>query len=119
MILITPSAFLPDILLDHFDGSYPLSAISTGVADSLGGIFAFIMSPTFGRWADTYGRKPVIMFLSVLGFLPIVCLTLSVQMGHMIAWIWNGMNVLLTRCICVSLCVVMLLQLSLPEPLVS
>jgi hypothetical protein len=77
LISITPSAFMPDILLSHFSGSYPLSTITTGVCDSLGGALAFALSPSFGKWSDMYGRKRVIMALSLVSFLPVVELTRS------------------------------------------
>lgn len=76
LIMIAPSASMPDLLLQQFDGSYPLASIATGVADSIGGILAFVFSPTFGRWSDTYGRKRMMLMLSLLSFLPIFMLSL-------------------------------------------
>lgn len=75
VIQIVPSSALPDLLLDLFNGSYPLSAIAEGVADGIGGILAFLLSPMFGEWADLHGRKTVLIGLTALSFLPILALS--------------------------------------------
>jgi len=89
LVMVTPSSYLPTLLGHLFDNSTTLQAVATGVTDSVGGMIAFFLSPTLGCWSDTYGRKPLLIWLSLLSFMPIFALSFY---PYLSLWVYLGLR---------------------------
>ena len=68
---------VPSLVIDFFQQNYASASLATGIADGIGALLSFCLTPLIGELSDqVFGRRPVLIFTLILTSAPLLFLFL-------------------------------------------